>query len=84
MKQYTDEGVIPQALFQHKVAGIMCGLIDNVTMIKEDIAMTPWSCHELSDGYTVIDAVINMETELRALRKIHREFIEYLNNRDEA
>lgn len=85
MKRYIDEGVIPQALFQHRVAGIMCGLISNVQMMREEIDSFPvpqWAYHELSEGYTVSDALFNMENELKELRQIHREFIEYLNCKD--
>lgn len=84
MKKYTDKGVIPQNLFQHKVAGVMCGLIDNIQMMCDEISKFPvpeWASYELSEGYDIRDAVFNMETELRELRQIHREFIEYLNDK---
>ena len=35
MKTYSDEGVIPQNLFKHKVAPEMSGLFSNVEMMLE-------------------------------------------------
>ena len=83
MKAYTDEGVIPQYLFKHKVAPVMSGLISNVQMMFEELDKFPapeWANYELSEDYDMRDAIFNMRTELQELRQIHREFIEYLDS----
>lgn len=81
MKQYTDEGVIPQNLFKHKVAPEMSGLFSNVEMMLADIEQFPeWAEHELAPDYKVREALENMKTALTELRSIHKEFIEYLDS----
>ena len=83
MKTYSDEGVIPQNLFKHKVAPEMSGLFSNVEMMLEDIEQFPdWAEHELAPNYNVREALDNMKTALTELRAIHKEFVEYLDGKE--
>ena len=82
MTRYSDEGIIPQNLFQHKVAPEMSGLFSNVEMMLDDLEQFPeWADHELAPDYNVREALDNMKTALTELRAIHKEFIEYLNSK---
>lgn len=82
MKRYSDDGVVPQNLFQHKVAQIMSGLFSNVEMMLEDIEQFPeWAEHELGPDYSVREALDNMKTCLDELRSEQKEFVEYLNSK---
>lgn len=81
MKNYTDKDVVPQNLFAHKTAQIMSGLMSNVEMMIEDIGSFPnWAEHELAPGYNTCEALNNMKTNLIELRKIHKEFVKYLDD----
>lgn len=79
---YSDKDVIPQALFRHRIAPEMSGLFSNVSMMLEDIEEFPdFAEHELAPDYNVRKALNNMQTALKSLRNIHKEFIEFLDNK---
>lgn len=82
MGKYTDEGVIPQNLFKHKVAPEMSGLFSNVEMLIEEIEQFPECAeHELAPDYNVREALNNMKRALTELQAIHKEFVEYLDKK---
>lgn len=80
VKNYSDSGMIPQALFQHRVAGYLSGLIDNVQLISE--LRNDWENFELAPGYTMADALDNMGTCAGELKQVIKEFIEFLDDKE--
>lgn len=79
-KTYADSGVIPQALFQHRVTPELSSLKSNVQMMMDDLGDFPeWANHELAPDYKVSEALESMRMALDEVSVIIKEFVDYMD-----